>query len=138
MSNNTTTNETTNMTDSNTTGVISDSADSIVDILSGSPELAALGLVAVGAGVYAYMKVPAVRIFVDKLYRKHEAEIDALVDTHLTKLQKKTYDALSDEVRKNVRNDILANVILSTWDQHDDKLVKQVRNTVREALSTNK
>jgi O-acetyl-ADP-ribose deacetylase (regulator of RNase III) len=126
------------MTDSNTTGVISDSADSIVDILSGSPELAALGLVAVGAGVYAYMKVPAVRIFVDKLYRKHEAEIDALVDTHLTKLQKKTYDALSDEVRKNVRNDILANVILSTWDQHDDKLVKQVRNTVREALSTNK
>jgi|TARA_R100001530_G_scaffold61018_2_gene44053 hypothetical protein len=138
MSNNTTTNETTNMTDSNTTGVISDSADSIVDILSGSPELAALGLVAVGAGVYAYMKVPAVRIFVDKLYRKHEAEIDALVDTHLTKLQKKTYDALSDEVRKNVRNDILANVILSTWDQHDDKLVRQVRNTVREALSTNK
>ena len=138
MSNNTTTNETTNMTDSNTTGVISESADSIVDILSGSPELAALALVAVGGGVYAYLRVPAFKAFVDKLYKKHEAEINALVDTHLTKLQKKTYDALSDELKKNVRNDILTNVILSQWDQHDDKLVKQVRNTVREALTSNK
>mgnify|MGYP003148121432 CR=1 FL=1 len=138
MNNNTTTNETTNMTDSNTTGVISENADSIVDILSGSPELAALALVTVGGGVYAYLRVPAFKLFVDKLYRKHEAEINALVDTHLTKLQKKTYDALSDELKKNVRNDILTNVILSQWDQHDDKLVKQVRNTVREALTSNK
>ena len=138
MSNNTTTNETTNMTDGNVTSGLSESADSIVDILSGSPELAALALVAAGAGAYAYMRVPAVQIFVNKFYKKHESEIDALIETHLTKLQKKTYDALGDELKKNVRNDILVNVILSQWDQHDDKLVKQVKNTVREALSTNK
>ena len=105
MTNNTTANNETsgNMTNmtggSDTEGLI----ETILDVLTGSPELIGLLLVVVGAGVVAYYKVPAFRMFVDvyasKLLSKHEAEILELIEKNLTP---KMREALSTEAEKHL------------------------------------
>ena len=131
MTNNTTeTNETGNMTDSTETlGAL----ESILDVLQGSPELIGLLLVVVGAGVVAYFKVPAFKMFVDvyasKLLRKHQAEILELYEKHLTP---KMREALSTEAEKHLKNEILVQIILSKFDHTEKKAQGTVKKLIRD------
>ena len=131
MTNNTTeTNETGNMTESND---ILGALENILDVLIGSPELIGLLLVVVGAGVVAYFKVPAFRMFVDvyasKLMKKHEAEILELFEKHLTP---KMREALSTEAEKHLKNEILVQVILSKFDHTEKKAQGTVKKLIRD------
>lgn len=110
--------------------------DSMIEQLLALPDtqLAAL-LVAVAGGVFAYLRVATVRVLVAKLLRRYEPEIDALIDEFLTKAQTKAYEKLDIALQKQVRDDILRDVVLSAYDQHDDALKKQVRSDVRAALA---
>ena len=131
MTNNTTeTNETGNMTDSTETlGAL----ESILDVLQGSPELIGLLLAVVGAGVVAYFKVPAFKMFVDvyasKLLRKHQAEILELFEKHLTP---KMREALSAEAEKHLKNEILVQIILSKFDHTEKKAQGTVKKLIRD------
>lgn len=131
MTNNTTeTNETGNMTESSDTlGAL----ESILDVLQGSPELIGLLLVVVGAGVVAYFKVPAFKMFVDvyasKLLRKHQAEILELYEKHLTP---KMREALSTEAEKHLKNEILVQIILSKFDHTEKKAQGTVKKLIRD------
>ena len=131
MTNNTTeTNETGNVTDStDTLGAL----ESILDVLQGSPELIGLLLAVVGAGVVAYFKVPAFKMFVDvyasKLLRKHQAEILELFEKHLTP---KMREALSAEAEKHLKNEILVQIILSKFDHTEKKAQGTVKKLIRD------
>lgn len=131
MTNNTTeTNETGNMTDStDTLGAL----ESILDVLQGSPELIGLLLAVVGAGVVAYFKVPAFKMFIDvyasKLLRKHQAEILELLEKHLTP---KMREALSTEAEKHLKNEILVQIILSKFDHTEKKAQGTVKKLIRD------
>jgi len=139
MTNNTTSNETTNETTNVTTTETVDSfVDSLMDTLAASPELLALAGVALGGGAYTYLKVPAVRNLVDQFLRKHNKEVDGLLSKYLTKAQQVAYEKLDAKLQKEVKNQVIRNVILSEWDHRDDKAVSQVRTLVRKALTSNK
>ena len=131
MTNNTTeTNETENMTESNDTlGAL----ENILDVLTGSPELIGLLLAVVGAGVVAYFKVPAFKMFIDvyasKLLRKHQAEILELFEKHLTP---KMREALSAEAEKHLKNEILVQIILSKFDHTEKKAQGTVKKLIRD------
>ena len=131
MTNNTTeTNETENMTESNDTlGAL----ENILDVLTGSPELIGLLLAVVGAGVVAYFKVPAFKMFIDvyasKLLRKHQAEILELFEKHLTA---KMREALSAEAEKHLKNEILVQIILSKFDHTEKKAQGTVKKLIRD------
>ena len=135
MTNNTTANNETssNMTNmtggSDTEGLI----ETIIEALTGSPELIGLLLVVVGAGVVAYFKVPAFKMFVDvyasKLIKKHEAEILELFEKHLTP---KMREALSAEAEKHLKNEILVQVILSNFDHTEKKAQGTVKKLIRD------
>jgi hypothetical protein len=120
----------TNMTGgSDTEGLI----ETIIEALTGSPELIGLLLVVVGAGVVAYFKVPAFKMFVDvyasKLIKKHEAEILELFEKHLTP---KMREALSAEAEKHLKNEILVQVILSNFDHTEKKAQGTVKKLIRD------
>ena len=131
MTNNTTeTNETGNMTESSDTlGAL----ESILDVLQGSPELIGLLLAVVGAGVVAYFKVPAFKMFINvyasKLLRKHQAEILELLEKHLTP---KMREALSTEAEKHLKNEILVQIILSKFDHTEKKAQGTVKKLIRD------
>ena len=132
MTNNTTaeTNVTTNLTgDSDTESMI----ETILDVLTGSPELIGLLLVIVGAGVVAYFKVPAFKMFVEvyasKFMKKHEAEILELLEKNLTP---KMREALSAEAEKHLKNEILVQVILSNFDHTEKKAQGTVKKLIRD------
>ena len=135
MTNNTTANNETssNMTNmtggSDTEGLI----ETIIEALTGSPELIGLLLVVVGAGVVAYFKVPAFKMFVDvyasKLLRKHQAEILELYEKHLTP---KMREALSTEAEKHLKNEILVQIILSKFDHTEKKAQGTVKKLIRD------
>ena len=131
MTNNTTeTNETENMTESNDTlGAL----ENILDVLTGSPELIGLLLAVVGAGVVAYFKVPAFKMFINvyasKLLRKHQAEILELLEKHLTP---KMREALSTEAEKHLKNEILVQIILSKFDHTEKKAQGTVKKLIRD------
>ena len=135
MTNNTTANNETssNMTNmtggSDTEGLI----ETIIEALTGSPELIGLLLVVVGAGVVAYFKVPAFKMFIDvyasKLLRKHQAEILELFEKHLTP---KMREALSAEAEKHLKNEILVQIILSKFDHTEKKAQGTVKKLIRD------
>ena len=131
MTNNTTeTNETGNITERNDTlGAL----ENILDVLTGSPELIGLLLAVVGAGVVAYFKVPAFKMFINvyasKLLRKHQAEILELLEKHLTP---KMREALSTEAEKHLKNEILVQIILSKFDHTEKKAQGTVKKLIRD------
>ena len=125
-----------NTTNEQNTTADSNLLDSLLDQLAALPDtqFAALFL-AVAGGVFAYFRVAAVRVLVAKLLRRYEPEIDALIDEFLTKAQTKAFEKLDSTLQKQVRDDVLRDVILSAYDQRDDALKKQVRSDVRAALA---
>ena len=148
---NNTTNETANneTAGNNTSGNVtadevseSGMIDGILDALSDSPELM-LAVALIGAlGAYIAYTKPAAIALVYKLggsyIKNHEEEITKLLDVHLTSAQIKAYEKLDEAAQKHVKDAMLRNVILSAWDQNDDKFVAVVKAEVKEALTSAK
>ena len=133
MTNNTTTNETTNLT--NELGEAeSGMLEGLMDMLLGSPELM-LAVAVIGALVaYIAYTQPAVKALIMPYIMKHEDELNEILDNYLTAAQTKAYKKLDETAQKNVKNTVLRNVIMSAWDEHDDMMAEAVRKNVRAAM----
>ena len=143
---NNTTNETsnndtaldTNMTDSNATAdEVSESGmlDGLMDALQDSPELMLMVAVMAAMAAYIAYTVPAVRVMVMPLVKKYDEQILELLDKNLTAAQVKAYEKLDEAAQKHVKDAMLRNVIMSAYDQHDDKFVAVVKTEAKDALA---
>ena len=140
---NNTTNETsnndtaldTNMTSNVTADDVSESGmlDGLLDALSDSPELA-LALVVIGAAYIAYTQ-PAVRALLLPLLKKYDDELLDLMDKSMTAAQVKAYEKLDEAAQKHVKDAMLRNVIMSAYDQNDDKFATVVKTELKDALT---
>ncbi len=141
MTNNTTTNETTNLT-TELGEAESGMLEGLMDMLLGSPEL--MVAVAVIGALVAYIAYtqPAVMALVYKFggsyIKSHEDEINGILDNYLTAAQTKAYKKLDEAAQKHVKDAMLRNVILSAWDQNDEKFVAVVKAEVKEAMASAK
>jgi flagellar motor component MotA len=133
MTNNTTTNETLE-----TLETVSESG--ILDSLADNPELALLGVLVAALGAYAAYTIPAVRtfahVYLNKFMNKYDTQIMELLDKHLSKAQRKAFDKLDEAAQKHVKDEVLRNIVLTFWDEHDDDLAKKVKSEVRGALNS--
>jgi len=135
MSNNTT-NEDTNMTDNVTVDEVSESGmlDGLMDALQDSPELLlAVGVIGALVAFIAYTQ-PAVKALVMPLFKKYDDEILELLDKSLTTAQMKAYEKLDEAAQKHVKDAMLRNVIMSAYDQNDDKFVAVIKDEAKAAL----
>ena len=133
MTNNTTTNETTNLT-SELGEAESGMLENLLDTLVSSPELMLMAALVLAMGAYIVYTQPAVKALIMGYIGKHDDEINALLDTYLTKAQTKAYEKLDEAAQKHVKDAMLRNVILSAWDQNDDKFVAVVKAEAKEAI----
>ena len=132
MINNTTTNETTNLTELEPeSGML----ESLLDMLTSSPELILMAALMLAMGAYIVYTQPAVKALVMGYIGKHDDEINALLDTYLTKAQTKAYEKLDEVAQKHVKDAILRNVIVSAWDQNDDKFVAVIKAEAKDAMA---
>ena len=137
MTNNTTTNETTNLTNG-LEEAESGMLDGLMDMLSGSPELM-LAVAVIGALVaYISYTQPAVKALIMPYIMKYEDELNDILDNYLTAAQTKAYKKLDEAAQKHVKDAMLRNVILSAWDQNDEKFVAVVKAEVKEAMASAK
>ena len=132
MTNNTTTNETANLT---TLEPESGMLDSILDALTASPEVMLMAAVMVAMGAYIMYTQPAVKALVMPYIKKYDDEILAALEKGLTKAQMKAYKKLDDTAQKHVKDAMLRNVLLSAWDENDDGLVALVKLEAKKALN---
>ena len=133
MTNNTTTNETTNLT-SELGEAESGMLENLLDMLTSSPELMLMAALMLAMGAYIMYTQPAVKALIMGYIGKHDDEINALLDIYLTKAQTKAYEKLDEAAQKHVKDAMLRNVILSAWDQNDDKFVAVVKAEAKEAI----
>ena len=130
--NNTSTNGTTN--DVSESGML----DGLMDALQDSPELM-LAVAVIGALVaYIAYTQPAVKALVMPYIKKYDEEILELLDKNLTAAQVKAYEKLDEAAQKHVKDAMLRNVIMSAYDQHDDKFIAVVKTEAKEALANAK
>ena len=130
--NNTSTNGTTN--DVSESGML----DGLMDALQDSPELMLMVAVMAAMAAYIAYTVPAVRVMVMPLVKKYDEQILELLDKNLTAAQVKAYEKLDEAAQKHVKDAMLRNVIMSAYDQHDDKFVAVVKAEAKEALASAK
>jgi len=127
-----------NNTTNETLEVISESG--ILDNLFSDPEIPFLISLVAALGAYAAYTVPVVRVmllvYLNRFLKRYDDEIMELLGKHLTKTQKKAFDKLEEVAQKHVKDEVLRNVILTFWDEHDDYLVKKVKSEVRAALDS--
>ena len=128
MTNNTTTNETSNMT-----GELLDSDSGMLDLLMDN--LVVVGGVLAAAAIacaVAWLKVPAFRLQVRKLYtklmRKHKDEMEALYEKYLTQAMKAKLDATQ---KAKVQAAILEKAILAEVDHTARAVEKQIKSEIR-------
>lgn len=124
-----------NNTTANTTATATAIEESgILDTLMDSPELMlATGIIA-GLGGYIAYTQPKVRALIMPYIKKYDDEIMDLLEKNLTKAQLKAYSALDEQVKKQVNNKILQDIIMSAWDEKDDMMADAVKNKVRDAM----
>tara|TARA_Y100001951_G_C11204809_1_gene219296 strand:- start:77 stop:601 length:525 start_codon:yes stop_codon:yes gene_type:complete len=138
---NNTTNETSNETASeNMTGNVTENEvsesgmlDGLMDALSDSPEL--FILCAALMALVAYTAPPSFKALVMPYLKNYDTQIVDLMDKHLTAAQAKAYEKLDEAAQKHVKDAVLRNVIMSVYDQNDDKFVGVVKTEVKEALA---
>ena len=128
--NNTTANETTNQT-ADDSGLL----DGLTGLTDGiGIEFLAVGALALGLGAYVYWKVPSVRdpimMAIAKLTDKHGQEIEALLKDHLGA----SFDKMDYEVKKRVKNDVLKDVILASFDHTEKKAKGTVGKMVKDIV----
>ena len=134
---NNTTNENTNMTTNVTGDKVSESGmlDGLMDALQDSPELMLMVVVMAAMAAYIAYTVPAVRMMVMPYLKKYDEEILELLDKNLTAAQVKAYEKLDEAAQKHVKDAMLRNVIMSVYDQNDDKFVAVVKTEAKDALA---
>ena len=130
MSNNTTTNETAN----NTALDVADS--NILDMLMDNIMIVGgVAMVATIACVVAWIKVPAFRMMVRKMYAKfmraHRDEMKELYEKYLTKAMKAKLDATQ---KAKVQAIILEKAILAGVDHKSKEVEKELKAEVRSML----
>ena len=106
----------------------------IVDTIMDEPLLMLMVAIMVAMAGYVAYTVPAVRMMVMPLIKKYDDEIMGHLDKALTKAQMKAYEKLDDEVKKQVNNKVLQDVIMSAWDEKDDMMADAVKLKVKAAL----
>ena len=137
MTNNTTSEN--NETSGNVTELLESVEESgLLDSLMDDPVLMLLAALVLGLGAYAAYTVPAVKALVFKYLKNNEAEVTALLEKNLTKLQMKAYDKLDEAAQKHVKDSLVRNVLLTAWDENDDKLTALVKSEVKSALDEGK
>ena len=139
MSNNTTneTNETGG--DGNITNLLENVEESgLLDSLMDDPVLMLLAALVLGLGAYAAYTVPAVKGLVFKYLKNNEAEVMALLDKNLSKLQMKAFEKLDEAAQKHVKDSLVKNVLLTAWDEKDDELAALVKSKVKSSLDEGK
>ena len=139
MSNNTTneTNET--MADGNITNLLENVEESgILDGLMDDPVLLVLAALVLGLGAYIAYTVPAVKALVFKYLKNNEAEVMAILDKNLTKVQMKAFEKLDETAQKHVKDSLVRNVLLTAWDEKDDELAALVKSKVKLSLDEGK
>jgi len=137
MTNNTTSEN--NETGGNVTELLESVEESgLLDSLMDDPVLMLLAALVLGLGAYAAYTIPAVKALVFKYLKNNEAEVTALLDKNLTKLQMKAYEKLDEAAQKHVKDSLVRNVLLTAWDENDDKLAAMVKSEVRSALDEGK
>ena len=129
MTNNTTTNETTNATLDNGTGLLDDATGMFDD-----PAMLLLAIACAALAAYAAYTVPAARVLILTYLKNHEDKVMDLLNKGLTATQLKAFDKLDDAAKKYVKDEMVRNVILSAWDEQDDRLANSVREEARKAL----
>ena len=122
MTNNTTINET-----SNDSGMVEALSSMLTDNIEG---FLVLGILCSAISLYGWCYVPQFRFLVTKLIGRYDSEIMALYDEHLTP---KMRDALDDASSKYVKNEILKQVILESFDHTEKKAKGTVRKIIRDA-----
>ena len=142
---NNTTNETsnndtaldTNMTSNVTADDVSESGmlDGLLDALSDSPELALALVVICALAAYIAYTPPAVRALLLPLLKKYDDELLDLMDKSMTAAQVKAYEKLDEAAQKHVKDAMLRNVIMSAYDQNDDKFATVVKTELKDALT---
>ena len=141
MENNTTNETSTNETLSNVTAdEVSESGmlDGLMDALQDSPELMLMVAVMAAMAAYIAYTVPAVRVMVMPLVKKYDEQILELLDKNLTAAQVKAYEKLDEAAQKHVKDAMLRNVIMSAYDQNDDKFIAVIKAEAKEALTSAK
>ena len=131
------TNETNNETATNETLDIGNAVEEsgLLDTLMDSPELmVCLAVIAALAAYLAYTQ-PKIRALVMPYIKKYDDEILELLDDNLTKAQLKAYEKLDEQVKKQVNNKVLQDVIMSAWDEKDDMMADAVKLKVKAALN---
>ena len=138
---NSTTNETANNTEpeGNVTKLLDSVEESgLLDSLMDDPVLLALAALVLGLAAYIAYTVPAVKVLVFKYLKNNEAELMALLDKNLTVAQMKAYEKLDEAAQKHVKDSLVRNVLLTAWDENDDKLTAVVKSEVKSALDEGK
>ena len=135
---NNTTNEDTNLTGNVTDSDVSESGmlDGLMDALSDSPEL--FILCAALMAIVIYSAPPSFKAMVMPYLKKYDDQIIDLLDKHMTAAQVKAYEKLDEAAQKHVKDAMLRNVIMSVYDQNDDKFVAVVKAEAKEALASAK
>jgi len=118
-----------NNTTSNATSNLTSDADSLIDTITGSQELILLAIVALAMGAVAWLYVPQFRFFAMKLIGKYDDEILELYEKNLTPLMR---EKLNEAAEKHVKDEILKQVILTTFDHTEDKAQGTVKKLIRD------
>ena len=121
MTNNTTINET-----SNDSGMVEALSGMLTDHIE---VVLVLGFLCSAISLYGWCYVPQFRFLVTKLIGRYDSEIMALYDEHLTP---KMRNALDDASSKYVKNEILKQVILESFDHTEKKAKGTVRKIIRD------
>ena len=103
--------------------------DSLIDTIMGSQELILLAVVVLGMGAAAWLYVPQFRFFATKLIGKYDDEILELYEKNLTPLMR---EKLTEVAEKHVKDEILKQVILSTFDHTEDKAQGTIKKLIRD------
>ena len=121
MTNNTTTNSTTDLLED---------SEGLMDLLTSNMEVfLVLGLVFLAVAAYGWLYVPQFKFLIAKLIRKHDAEILELYEKHLTGNMRKKLDAVAE---KHIKDEILKQVILTAFDHTEKKAQGTVKKLIRD------
>ena len=103
--------------------------DSIADTIMGSQELIALAILALAMGTVVWLYVPQARFLMYKLIKKYDDEILEIYEKNLTPLMREKLDKIAE---KHVKDEILKQVILSTFDHTEDKAQGTIKKLIRD------
>jgi len=134
--NNTTANNTANVTDDKLLTVVEESG------LLEEPLVLALLVCVTALVAFVCYTNPAIKAAVmpilNKYLKKYDTQIDALLEKNLTKAQTAAFEKLDETLKAQVKDELLRKVILTTWDEKDDELKTLVKGKVKTALDNTK